>query len=386
MTIDIVSVILVIAMCGLFLCIAMGLAIKWQAPEPGTRWWIAAFAAFSLGFCLTGLQGILPPLLGHATGTSLVIAGAGCLLIGVQRFFAVSMHFEMLVVVAVCANLVLSALFILVWPSVNWRVVSSNSIIPMLMLTCAWVLARCAPPRMLAPARLSAAVGVLLSALVLTRAGLALAAPPMASPIGFSLINVLVYFAAAMGQLTVGVCLYFMLMSRRTAALEALTATDPLTGALNRRGLDVAIDRAEHDFHRYATMYAVIAADLDNFKHINDAHGHAAGDIVLKRFADLCREDLRGDSVLARLGGEEFCALLPGCTLDDARTVAERMRRAFETAGIQAAGAGISCTVSLGVAQSLVGASDFGSVMRAADTALYRAKQGGRNRVEVSVA
>lgn len=386
MTIDIVSVILVIAMCGLFLCIAMGLAIKWQAPEPGTRWWIAAFAAFALGFCLTGLQGILPPLLGHSAGTSLVIAGTGCLLIGVQRFLAVPIRFEILVVVAVCANLLLSALFILVWPSVNWRVVCSNSIIPVLMLTCAWVLVRYAPPRMLASARLSAAVGLLLSALTLTRAVMALAAPPLASPIGFSLINVLIYFAAAMGQLTVGVCFYFMLTSRRTAALEALTTTDPLTGALNRRGLDVAIDRAEHDFHRYATTYAVIAADLDHFKRINDTHGHAAGDIVLKRFADLCREDLRGDSVFARLGGEEFCALLPGCTVDDARVVAERMRRTFETARMQAAGIGISCTVSLGVAQSTAGASDFGSVMRAADAALYRAKQGGRNRVEVSVA
>lgn len=385
MTIDIVSVILVIAMCGLFLCIAMALAIRWEEPEPGTRWWIAGFAAIATGFWFNGFQGFLPLLLGHTVGSSLVIGGTGCILIGVQRFLCVPKRFELLAVLAVCIHVILSVLFIFVWPSVNFRVASSNGIAPILMVTLAWVLASFAPPRMMPPARLCAAVALLLSALALARAGMALTSPPMDSPIGFTLINVLVYFGAAMGQLTVGLCLYFMLTVQRTAALEALTTTDPLTLAVNRRGLDVMIARVEHDFHRHGTPYALIAADLDHFKRVNDAHGHVAGDVVLKRFVEVCRTNLRGDSVFARLGGEEFCALLPGCALEDARAVAERMRHSFETERIQAAGIGISCTASMGVAQSAVGASDYSSVMRAADAALYRAKAGGRNRVEITV-
>ena len=386
MTIDIVSVILVIALCGLYLCVATGLAIDWRAPEPGTLWWIAGFMALATGFCVNGLQRILPPLLGLTGGTTLIVAGAGALLIGVQRFLGAPLRFDAWVAAAIGANASLSVVFLLVWPSVNLRIAISNGILPVILAALAWVMLRHAPPRMIAPARLTAAVALLMAALLLVRAVLALASPPMETALNFSLINVLVYFGAAKGQLAIGLGCYFMLMIRRTAALEALTTTDPLTGALNRRGLDLAVMRVEHDFHRHATQFAVIAMDLDHFKRVNDTHGHAAGDVVLRRLAAECAGNLRGDSVIARIGGEEFCILLPNCVLDDARTVAERMRHSFEIARIQAAGAGIFCTVSMGVAQSAPGASDFASVIRAADAALYRAKERGRNRVEAGVA
>ena len=386
MTIDIVSVILVIALCGLFLCVVTGLAIDWENPEPGTRWWIAGFAALAAGFCTNGLQRILPPLIGLTGGTTLIVAGVGCLLIGVQRFFGTPVRFDAWVAVAIVVNAALSAVFVLVWPNVNLRIAISNGIIPVILVALAWVMLRHAPPRMIAPARLTAAVALLMAALLLVRAGVALASPPMQTALDFSLINVLVYFTAAMGQLAVGLGCYCMLMIQRTAALHALSTTDPLTGALNRRGLEVAVTRVEHDFHRHATQFAVIAMDLDHFKRVNDSYGHPAGDVVLRRLASECAAGVRGDSVVARIGGEEFCVLLPGCTLEDARAVAERMRRAFEIARIQAAGIGISCTVSMGVAQSGDNAADFASVMRAADAALYRAKENGRNRVEVSVA
>ena len=386
MTIDIVSVILVIALCGLFLCVATGLAINWQAPEPGTRWWLAAFAALAAGFCINGLQRILPPLAGLTGGTTLIVGGAGFLLIGVQRFFGSPARFDAWVAAGVAGNAVLSVLFILVWPNVNLRIVTSNVLVAVMAAALAWLLLRHAPLRMAAPARLTAAVALLLGVLMLVRAGVALVSPPMETALNFSAINVLVYFAAAMGQLAIGLGCHFMLMIRRNAVLEALSTTDPLTGALNRRGLEVAVTRVEHDYHRHATQFAVIALDLDHFKRVNDSYGHPAGDVVLRSLASECASNVRGDSVVARIGGEEFCVLLPGCTQDDARTIAERMRHSFEIARIQAAGIGISCTVSMGVAQSGDNASDFASVMRAADAALYRAKENGRNRVEISVA
>ena len=139
MTIDIVSVILVIALCGLFLCVVTGLAIDWENPEPGTRWWIAGFAALAAGFSLNGLQRILPPLIGLTGGTTLIVAGAGCLLIGVQRFFGTPVRFDAWVAVAIVVNAALSAVFVLVWPNVNLRIAISNGIMLVILVALAWV-------------------------------------------------------------------------------------------------------------------------------------------------------------------------------------------------------------------------------------------------------
>jgi diguanylate cyclase (GGDEF)-like protein len=246
----------------------------------------------------------------------------------------------------------------------------------------ALTLVRHAPRELYGPSRLMAAAAIVIAVLLVVRAVVALASPPMASALESSLVNVLVYFCSALAQLALGLGCYFMLMIRRNAALKALSATDPLTGSLNRRGLDVATSRAEHDFRRTWTVYSVIALDLDHFKRVNDTYGHAAGDVVLQRLATECRSKLRGDSVVARLGGEEFCILLPGCKCEDAQTVAERIRVAFADAPIESGQAVIRCTVSMGVAQCHADAADFATVCKDADAALYRAKNGGRNRVE----
>jgi diguanylate cyclase (GGDEF)-like protein len=382
MTIDLVGVILVIALCGLFLCIALWLARDREAPEPGTAWWIASFAALAAGFCVNGLQSLLPPLLGLTGGSTLLVAGVGMLLVGTQRFVAAPIHHEPWVLAAVLANAGASIALIYLWPSVNGRIAVCNALLAAMLAAYAWTLVRHAPRELYGPSRLMAAAGIVIAVMLVVRALGALAAPPMASALEANLVNVLVYFASALAQLALGLGSYFMLMIRRHAALKALSATDPLTGSLNRRGLDVATSRAEHDFRRTSTVYSVIALDLDHFKRVNDTYGHAAGDAVLQRLAAESRGKLRGDSVIARLGGEEFCILLPGCKCEDAHAVAERIRVAFADAPIESGQVVIHCTVSMGVAQCHADAADFASVCKEADAALYRAKNGGRNRVE----
>ncbi len=384
MIIDIVSVILVIALCGLFLCIALGLAVDWGAPEPGTRWWIGGFAVLATGFCVNGLQNLLPPLLGLTGGTTLLVAGVGLLLIGTQRFLDAPTRHEPWVVAAVAVTVVSSMLLLLVWPSVNGRIAVSNVTIAGLLVAFSVLLVRHAPPVLYSPARLTAAAGIVIAALLMVRSAVALASPPFDTALQNSLINVLLYFCSALAQLALGLGCYFMLMIRRNAALQALSATDPLTGSLNRRGLETVTARVEHDFRRTQAVFSVIAMDLDHFKSINDKHGHAAGDAVLQRVVAESRNNLRGDSVIARLGGEEFCVLLPGCKCEDAHTVAERIRLAFAEARVDAGGASIRCTVSMGVAQCHNDAADFAAVCKEADAALYRAKGAGRNRVEMS--
>jgi diguanylate cyclase (GGDEF)-like protein len=153
------------------------------------------------------------------------------------------------------------------------------------------------------------------------------------------------------------------------ARLERLATTDHLTGVGNRRAWDRGIERALAD--RRAQPVAVGLLDLDHFKAFNDRHGHEAGDRLLTATARAWLAELRPSDGLARIGGEEFAVLLPGCEAAHAHSVLVRMARA--TPG------GLTC--SGGVAE-WDGIEDADTLLRRADLALYRAKRGGRNRIE----
>jgi diguanylate cyclase (GGDEF)-like protein len=122
--------------------------------------------------------------------------------------------------------------------------------------------------------------------------------------------------------------------------------------------------------------------DLDHFKSINDRFGHAAGDEVLRVFAAILVNTLRISDLSGRIGGEEFAALLP-CSLDAAVLAAERVREAFQNSGVMMEDGAVETTVSIGVAGGPAG-TELEVLLAAADTALYQAKRGGRNRVEAS--
>jgi diguanylate cyclase (GGDEF)-like protein/PAS domain S-box-containing protein len=161
------------------------------------------------------------------------------------------------------------------------------------------------------------------------------------------------------------------------AHLDRLAATDPLTGLPNRtRFLEIAraeIERAT----RYQRAVTVMMFDLDHFKRLNDTHGHAAGDAALRAFAALCQATLRVNDVAARLGGEEFAAILPETTAANALTLAERLRSETE----RLAPEGQRLTVSIGIAEVRSGETSIDAALARADAALYAAKRAGRNRV-----
>ncbi len=172
---------------------------------------------------------------------------------------------------------------------------------------------------------------------------------------------------------------------RLTARLRELAQTDELTGTLSRRALR---ERAPELLARQQASGRLVAAlmiDIDHFKAVNDRHGHAAGDAVLRRAARLVSTSLRADSVVTRYGGEEFAVLLPVAGLDEARVVAERLRKAFEEEAVEFEGARIVVTISVGLA---IMAEDelLEDALKRADAALYRAKHNGRNRVDVALA
>lgn len=165
--------------------------------------------------------------------------------------------------------------------------------------------------------------------------------------------------------------------------LRAMAMTDELTRIANRRALLARADAAVARARAREEPLSVLALDVDRFKGINDAFGHHAGDVVLQRVADACQAALRQDDVIGRTGGEEFVVLLPGTGAAAAGEVAERLRAAVERLDWADVDPGLHVTVSIGVAERAAGDTAFAPLLKRADDSLYRAKETGRNRVEL---
>jgi diguanylate cyclase (GGDEF)-like protein len=175
----------------------------------------------------------------------------------------------------------------------------------------------------------------------------------------------------------------FMLVSERTVTAHKNAASvDPLTSMFNRRGFAEACARVIEREAVAGRPVCVMIFDIDHFKSINDRFGHPAGDEILKLFATIVVNNLRLSDLSGRIGGEEFAALLP-CPLDEGVVAAERVREAFEASGIACEDGKVDTTVSIGVAGGPAG-TELEVLLAAADTALYQAKRGGRNRVEAA--
>jgi two-component system, cell cycle response regulator len=163
--------------------------------------------------------------------------------------------------------------------------------------------------------------------------------------------------------------------------LEFEAVTDGLTELPNRRQFEESLATELTRVERFGGSLAIIVADLDDFKQVNDRHGHLAGDDVIRDFADVLQANVRAIDTAARYGGEEFAVLLPGTTIEDAERVAERIRATMADRGIETfPGAVVTVTASFGVAAYPEEPTEE-ALFAAADRALYRAKAAGKNRV-----
>ncbi|VXB98648.1 GGDEF domain-containing protein [Massilia sp. 9I] len=158
---------------------------------------------------------------------------------------------------------------------------------------------------------------------------------------------------------------------------------DSLSGAMSRAYLTELARRDVSLARRHARPLAVAMIDIDHFKRVNDTHGHATGDAVIRSLVDTCRASLRQDDYVGRIGGEEFVCILPETGVDEAFACAERIRTNVEASLLAAAGGPVRFTVSIGVAV-LCGHDGWDALLRDADEAMYRAKAGGRNRTTVA--
>lgn len=159
---------------------------------------------------------------------------------------------------------------------------------------------------------------------------------------------------------------------------------DQLTGVMSRRGWMSMVAEEIHRAARNSNLLSIALFDIDHFKKINDAHGHAIGDQVIRSVISACQREMRAGSKIGRIGGAEFAILFTECALDQAVVAAERCRRAIERVSLTAPdGEALEVTASFGVAPLFSYALSPDELIELADRALFNAKSGGRNRVEV---
>lgn len=166
-----------------------------------------------------------------------------------------------------------------------------------------------------------------------------------------------------------------------TALLRRMLTQDQLTGAANRAQFTERMERAESLWRAKGQITALLMIDIDHFKAVNDAHGHPAGDGVLRRFSEICMAAMRPNDLFARVGGEEFAVLLPDTHLRQAAEIAETLRRSIATMGADTSAEPLAITASFGCAVIGPETASASALIKLADDRLYSAKRAGRNRV-----
>jgi diguanylate cyclase (GGDEF)-like protein len=285
------------------------------------------------------------------------------------------------------ATLAAVPIFAAVWASGASYVVRSSfssTVIGTLTAAGAWELARGGGIRKERSRVIGIALGLLVTACMIARIVVLWTSDHIDEHfLGPSPERTIAFFPAMLYALGTGLGFLVMHRERSDARSRELALTDPMTGCANRRALEDRV-RSELEYAaRTKKPLALIVADIDRFKSINDTHGHAIGDDVIRHLGGVLRRGARGSDTVARYGGEEFCVLMRDADVEGAATLAGRLRAALTGTPVVTRGPTLQVTASFGVAAfDPARPEDWESIFRRADAALYTAKQNGRDRVE----
>ena len=177
------------------------------------------------------------------------------------------------------------------------------------------------------------------------------------------------------------IILWLYRIKRSQLRFMKLSSIDSLTGILNHQHFMGEAERALRVLEKKHAHACFVSIDLDHFKHVNDTHGHAMGDAVLRRTVAVCQQQLRATDLFGRLGGEEFGILMVDCTMTQGIAIADRIRVALESSPVTEDGHVVTFSASVGLACTHAAGYELSRLCREADAALYRAKRAGRNRV-----
>lgn len=343
-------------------------------------WWGLSSLLIGTGVVLVVLRGTLPDEITMALANTLAWAGYLLVLVSVRSFAGLHTRLSHYLIGVIAPMILLvawmepggfpkrAALVALLWACCDGAVAREGyRLATRSGLRSAWILVALYLPT---------------SLLFLTRAVLAWHGhfgeelfPPDPVPLHWTAV------AGSAIVLARGNALLLLATERSERQLAALAQHDPLTGAKNRSGLEQAVTALARDGD-HPRRAALLLVDIDHFKTLNDTHGHAAGDEILRLFADVARSQLREGDVVARHGGDEFVVMLPGLGLDEGMRVAERLRLAFATALTARPGLPGTSTLSIGVTEGDTASLPFDRMLADADSALYRSKRLGRDRVQ----
>ena len=363
------------AMGALMALVLYSLKRNYPPSIKGLGEWSAALMMMFLAGLLTALRGLAPDLLAISTSNVVFFFGLYWGYVGTQRFFGhTPRHMPWLVTIAVivCFHL----WFTYGYESLLIRLTLVNLMGAVFMGVQAMLIRKNGPmsfAKGLAFGSLASA-----AALQLLRVGLAWTQSLDNNIMGSSPIHQVYAMGFAVSILLYSIGLILMATDMLRAELELLATRDSLTDALTRRHWNTLCESELERCKRTGRSMAILALDLDHFKAVNDTHGHQAGDKVLVDFVTRINAVLRQIDRLGRFGGEEFVLLLPETSLEQALGVAERIRSDLANATVTP-----YCTVSIGVTTNTEPGDTVESVTARADAAMYRAKEGGRNRVEI---
>ena len=364
-------------MPGLMSVVLYSLRRSFPSNIRGLGYWAAGSLVVSVAAVLLALRGAIPGGLSIVVANSMILAGVGLWLIGSDHFVACRPSWT-LVAGAVAIGTACLAWMYWIRPDYTGRIICMSGILALLYGAAAWRLLRYGGrdynTAFLAGMFLIQTASAGVRCITSFVPGLASTGYFVSDPIQT------MYFALSdfmTLMLTVGFVM--AATSRLRLQLELLSATDHLTGLLNRRAFAKIHGIEQQRMKQSRDTLALLIIDLDHFKDINDRHGHAMGDRVLVDFSSRVAEQLETPGYFARLGGEEFAVLMPGIDAGEAFAQAERIRHLVE----QRADAALPpYTCSIGIACLPGAEATLERLSHIADAALYRAKSGGRNRIE----
>lgn len=346
--------------------------------------WAAGSLAFVVGCVVAMNRTSFPGISGLAAANLIFVSGYLLQLHGVRLLDGPAGWRGSVVLLAGLA--LLWAMLGRVFPQAFWNHVAAVPIAAICGFT-AWTLIRGRSVQALRSRPLAVAIPAGHAVFYLVRA---FVMPPLAAAYGSEIVATMAkitMYEAVLYSVALPMALVSLVREESQERLQKAVRTDYLTGLANRHGFFEQGDRVLAERMADAPL-TLLAFDLDHFKSINDRYGHAAGDAVLRLFARVAGEvpPVQGSPgvIVARLGGEEFAALLPGRNVAEARQIGEQVAARFAEASAGSDGPGISATVSVGLAEARPGRGELGPLLAQADRALYRAKALGRNRVEVA--
>ncbi|RFF26666.1 MULTISPECIES: GGDEF domain-containing protein [unclassified Wenzhouxiangella] len=348
--------------------------------------WAIAGLGFGLGYLLghilQTLEVPVPVWAVASLANSLIGFGHGMVLVGIQRYLGRrSWFWPMLAVVA----FMFLSVFVLpeLRESLRWRVILQSGFYILLGFYAGGLLWRVRRPGMRLFHRAAAVVIMLFAALLALRFGYALVSPALTTSFVSDPFQIGIFVVSMIYGYALTMALVLVLFREKQVELSDLAEQDALTGLYNRLSLDTIAEREMQRARERKTPLSIVLIDLDHFKDVNDRFGHQVGDRALCRAAELIERVIRDSDFAFRYGGEEFMVLLPGADRQHAEQVAQRLRMEMGHGGVRIDGRQVDLRASFGVVECGTEGASWAECVTQADRALYRAKRGGRDRVEL---